>query len=69
MDCIYGIGRRVSNLPLVDGQYVGNDEVGQRGSSERIINSVKNVDIEELSVTIANQYHPPLKYIIIIHIN
>jgi len=52
-----------SNLPLVDGQYVGNDEVGQRGSSERIINSVKNIDIEELSITIANQYHPPLKYI------
>jgi hypothetical protein len=53
----------VSNFPLVSGQYNGNDEVGQRGSSERIIDAVKNLDMEQLSITVANQYHPPLKYI------
>lgn len=55
-----------SNLPLVDGQFGGEDEASQLDFSSTILDNITHFkgskSIVEISKTLAATYHPPLRY-------
>ena len=60
--CVLIVVVILSNGPLYEGQFYGEDETGQMISTYYLGKAITNLSLHDLFFVTAKQYHPPLRY-------